>query len=176
MGAAVVLVIGAVVGGAIVNAVGGSGRAAPEIVIGGDEAVDAGELLVDVQGEVANPGVVLLAPGSRVIDAVAAAGGLTDEAAAGSVNLAREVVDGEQIIVGGLAAEGEGATAADGRISINRATADELQSLPRVGPAVSAAIIAHRDQHGPFTDIEQLEDVSGIGPAMMEQLRDLVTL
>lgn len=172
------LVIGAVTGGAIVNAVGDSGGSRSEIVIGVEESASQSDLLIDVQGEVEQPGVVVLAPGARVLDAVAASGGFTDEAAAGSVNLAREVVDGEQIIVPSASesAANDAGAAADGRISINRATAEQLQALPRVGPAVSSAIVAHRDQHGPFTSIDQLEDVSGIGPSMMEQLRELVTL
>lgn len=172
------LVIGAVVGGAIVNAVGGSSPA-PEIVIGGDEgAEERSELLVDVQGEVERPGVVVLSSGSRVIDAIAAAGGFTEDAVTESMNLAREVHDGEQLIVPSEGEESavDSGVSADGLININRASAEELQQLPRVGPATAATIIAYREEHGPFTSVDQLQDVSGIGPAIMEQLRPLITV
>lgn len=179
IGAAVVLVIGAVAGGAIVNAVGGSAPA-PEVIIGGEaEGDEVRELIVDVQGAVERPGVVVLPQGARVMDAIAAAGGFNDGAAVGSVNLAREVHDGEQLLV---PVEGEeqtgdsGGVSGNGLININRASAEELQQLPRVGPATASAIIAHRDEYGPFTSIDQLQDVSGIGPATMEQLRELITI
>ena len=175
VGAAVVLVIGAVAGGAIVNAVGTSSQSS-EVVIGVDEEhTESGELLVDVQGAVERPGIVVLAPGARVVDAISGAGGFSEDAASDSINLAREVQDGEQLLV---PVEGEAEAVDDGNdlININRATAEELQQLPRVGPSVSAAIVAHRDEHGPFSTVDQLEDVSGIGPAMMEQLRPLVTV
>ncbi len=169
------LVIGAVAGGAIVNAVGASSQGSDVVIGVEDDSVEAEELLVDVQGAVERPGIVVLAPGARVVDAISAAGGLTEGAAAGSINLAREVQDGEQLLV---PIEGEEETTEDGNglININRATAEELQQLPRVGPSVSAAIVAHRDEHGPFASVDDLEDVSGIGPAMMEQLRTLVTV
>ena len=169
-GAAVVLVIGAVAGAAVTNAV----QPAPAAQVAIAEASASSELYVDVQGAVERPGIVMLSPGARVIDAVAAAGGMTDAAAAGSVNLAREVVDGEQLVVPDVTAHEKGAD--DGLVSINSATAEELQSLSGIGPALSGAIVAYREEHGPFTDIAQLEEVPGIGPAMMSRLESAVKL
>lgn len=169
-GAAVVLVIGAVAGAAVTNAV----QPAPAAQIAVAEASASTEVYVDVQGAVERPGIVMLSSGARVIDAVAAAGGMTDDAADGSVNLAREVVDGEQLVVPDGSAEAAGAD--DGLVSINSASAEELQMLSGIGPALSSAIIAYRDENGPFTAVEQLEEVPGIGPAMMSRLASLVKL
>ena len=127
----------------------------------------------------AQPGVYRLPAGSRVLDAIARAGGTVDGAAPGTLNLARPVVDGEQVLVLTQAEEAEAATAAPahgGLVSLNRADQAALESLPRVGPALALAIVAHRDEHGPFTDIAQLDDVPGIGPALLASLTPLVTL
>ena len=127
-------------------------------------------LVVDVVGAVRSPGVVELPAGSRVRDAVAAAGGLRKGAVAG-VNLARPLVDGEQVVVG-QPPEG----AADGKVNLNTATATDLEDLPGVGPVLAARIIAHRDEHGPFQSVAALDAVSGVGPTLMAQLRDLVSV
>lgn len=169
-GAAVVLIIGAVAGAAITNNM----QPAQQTQVAIADAEAAGELYVDVQGEVERPGIVMLPAGARVIDAIAAAGGLTDEAAEGAINLAREVADGEQLVVPD--SSGAADEADDGLVSINQASAEELQTLPGIGPSISQAIVAYRDEHGPFTAIEQLEDVPGIGPAIMTRLASMVKL
>ncbi|MGR0221629.1 helix-hairpin-helix domain-containing protein [Agromyces sp. ZXT2-6] len=148
---------------------------------GDDELASTGTLLVHVLGAVARPGIVELAPGARVVDAVGAAGGLTAEADPGGVNLARALVDGEQLVVPVVGAA-ESATAAgapgpgDGRVSLNHADAAELDTLPRIGPALAQRIIDWREANGPFTDVAQLLDVAGIGDAVYSGLVDLVTL
>lgn len=149
-------------------------------------------VVVHVAGAVQAPGVYRLAEGSRVVDAVAAAGGMTGAADVDVVNLAALLRDGERVYVpevgetvpvvvagagGGGGGEGGGDTAvAAGPVNLNTATADELDGLPGVGPATAAAIIAHRDAHGPFASVDQLADVRGIGPAKLEALRGLVTV
>ncbi len=144
----------------------------------------AGELVVHVAGAVKASGVYRMPAGSRVIDAVQLAGGLAADAQPDAVNLAALVADGERVYVphvgepvpvapaGGTAT---GTTLPPGPVDINRATADELDSLPGIGPATAAAIVAHRDQFGPFGSVDDLADVRGIGPAKMEALRGLVT-
>lgn len=180
-GAAVLLVLGAVAGGVAQRMVQ---DAAPATIVAEPVATAASELVVDVQGAVARPGVYRLPSGSRVLDALARAGGTVPEAAPGALNLARPVVDGEQLIVPTVeeaaaapppGAPGSG-VAADGLVSLNRADQTALESLPRVGPSLALAIIAHRDEHGPFTDLAQLDDVPGIGPALLATLTPLVTL
>ncbi len=185
-GAAVLLVLGAVAGGV---AQGMVADAQPAAVLPTPVASAAAELVVDVQGAVVEPGVYRLPQGSRVLDALARAGGTAEGAAAGALNLARTLVDGEQLVVptveeqaaaaqareeaGGTGAHGAGA---GGLVSLNRADQAALESLPRVGPSLATAIIAHRDEHGPFTDIAQLDDVPGIGPALLASLTPLVSL
>jgi competence protein ComEA len=180
-GAAVLLVLGAVAGGVAQRMVA---DAQPAAVLPTPVATAAAELVVDVQGAVAEPGVYRLAQGSRVLDALARAGGTTDAAAPGALNLARALVDGEQLLVpteeeqaaAAEAAPGAGGVAAGGLVSLNRADQTTLETLPRVGPSLAGAIIAHRDEHGPFTDLAQLDDVPGIGPALLATLTPLVTL
>jgi competence protein ComEA len=178
-GAAVLLVLGAVAGGVAQRMVQ---DAAPATIVAEPVATAATELVVDVQGAVARPGVYRLPSGSRVLDALARAGGTSAEAAPGALNLARLVVDGEQLVVPTIeeAAAAPPAAASTGGggalVSLNRADQAALESLPRVGPSLALAIIAHRDEHGPFTDLAQLDDVPGIGPALLATLTPLVTL
>lgn len=139
----------------------------PELAL---EAV-SGTVLVHVVGKVAEPGVVELPIGSRVQDAVDAAGGATSNKALESVNLARLVVDGEQIVVG---APAEGT--ASSKISINSASVEQLDELPGVGPAIAERIVQWRETNGPFTSIDELTEVSGIGPSILEQIRDLASM
>ncbi|MGM1029928.1 MAG: helix-hairpin-helix domain-containing protein [Actinomycetota bacterium] len=175
-GAAVLLVLGAVAGGVAQRMVA---DVQPAVVVATPVATASGDVVVDVQGAVAQPGVYRLPAGSRVLDAIARAGGTVEEAAPGALNLARPVVDGEQVLVPTEGEQAEAAAAAPedgGLVSLNRADQAGLETLPRVGPALALAIIAHRDEHGPFTDIAQLDDVPGIGPALLTSLTPLVTL
>ncbi len=144
-------------------------------------------LLVHVAGAVALPGVHELPAGSRVVDALAVAGGLAPGADAGRLNLAAPVSDGERVYVlhqgevapppvagapsGGAADGGSG-----GPVDLNTADEAALDALPGVGPATAAAIVAHRDQIGRFTSVDQLLDVRGIGAAKLDALRDLVVV
>ena len=130
---------------------------------------DVGKVIVDVQGAVKNPGVISLPSDSRVIDAVMAAGGLVPGAIAGT-NLARVVVDGEQIVVGATSAE----SADDGKVHLNRATQSQLEELPGVGPVLAARLISYRDEHGGIRNLGALDAVAGVGPAILENLKDLV--
>jgi competence protein ComEA len=147
----------------------------------------APRLLVHIEGEVARPGVHELADGARVMDAVAAAGGLTDDADRERINLAARVSDGERLWLpavgeaepGVVASAGGGDRGPEGEsdggpIDINAADESDLEQLPGIGPALAAAIVGHRNDHGPFRSVDDLLDVSGIGPAKLEQLRDLV--
>ncbi|MEQ1872426.1 MAG: ComEA family DNA-binding protein [Ilumatobacteraceae bacterium] len=140
-------------------------------------------LVVHVAGAVKAPGVYQLAVGSRVIDAVAAAGGLAADANPDAVNLAALVADSERVYVPlrgeSITPVGTGTGAAPTvvwPININSADATRLEDLPGVGPATAAAIIAHRDQKGPFVSVDQLADVRGIGPAKLDAIRALVTV
>ncbi len=145
--------------------------------------VSSSEVVVHVAGAVVTSGVYRLVGGSRVVDAVQAAGGLADDAAPDAVNLAAVLIDGQRIYVPRI---GEavpvvpaivgGTEPPAGPININSATADQLDALPGVGPATAAAIVAYREQHGPFSSVESLADVRGIGPAKIEALQGLVTV
>jgi competence protein ComEA len=136
-------------------------------------------LYVHVVGEVVSPGMYQLPIGARLVDAVFAAGGLTEEADNASVNLARELTDGEQIIVFSIsqAQEGEATgTTASGLVSLNRAGDKELEELPGIGPALAGRIVAWREANGGFKSVEDLLKVSGIGESLLSGVIDLVTL
>lgn len=166
------------------------GSDAGEVDDGGpvaDDAVVADEVvLVHVAGAVANPGVVELADGARVLDALARAGGAADDADLTAVNLARVVVDGEQIVVPrvgeapvaapGVSGSGGAGSGAPGLVNLNAADATALETLPGVGPAIAAGIIAWRDENGPFRSVDELLAVSGIGEKTLDGFRDLVTV
>lgn len=153
-------------------------------------AAQPDELVVHVAGAVVTPGVYRLPVTARVADAVVAAGGVAGDAFADAINLAAPLRDGDRVYVPRLgdAVEvpagvtnaapppGEEATTDPGPVSINDATAEQLDTLPGIGPATAAAIVAHREQHGPFTTVDGLADVRGIGPAKLEAIRPLVTL
>ena len=123
-------------------------------------------VVVHVIGKVMHPGLVHLQPGSRVADAVAAAGGFTDPQAQSTVNLARMLIDGEQI-AGGVTPPGGASASA---ISLSTATPEQLDSLPGIGPVLASRIVSWRTAHGPFRTVAQLGDVPGIGPSLLSQL------
>ncbi len=156
-------------------------------------------LVVSVVGLVHTPGLVTLAPGARIADALSAAGGAVDGADTIGLNMARPLGDGEQIVVGLAPVPGQptalGSSVATGTtptskapppapgsgkpkpgqaVDLNTATVQELDALPGVGPVTAAAIVAWRQSNGKFTSVDQLGEVEGIGPARLEKLRALV--
>jgi competence protein ComEA len=144
-------------------------------------------LAVQVSGAVVRPGVYELPPGSRVKDAIDAAGGFLAEADTGKINLAALLEDGQELIVpdvfgntGGAGDEviaEEDATdteTPDYLIDINYATAEELETLPGIGPTLAMRIVQYREEHGPFQTIEDIMNVSGIGQATFEAIKDYI--
>ena len=154
---------------------------------------DGKEIVVHVTGQVQTPGLVYLADPSRVVEAIEAAGGPTQGADLGALNLARLLADGEQLYVpapgetppvtaggtgspagsgGGVGGVGGGA----GLVNLNTADATALETLPGIGPALAQRITEYRQQHGSFKTVDQLDEVSGIGPGLLEKLRSKVTV
>ncbi|MDO5512464.1 ComEA family DNA-binding protein [Corynebacterium sp.] len=132
------------------------------------------ELVVSVVGAVTEPGLLTLAPGARVHDALQQVTPLPD-ADLHSLNLAQKLTDGQQLVVPVLGETHHGDTAGGG-VSLNSATVADLTQLPGVGPATAAAIVSHRETSGGFGAVDDLLEVKGIGPAKLEALRDQVTL
>lgn len=144
--------------------------------------------VVFIDGAVQKPGVYPLVQGSRVSDAVSAAGGLLENASTTSINLAAKVHDGEKIHIppedelqNGAnpvlrSVEGPAESQPAGLININTANEADLTTLPGIGPARALDIIAYREQHGPFQNIEDLQDVPGIGTVTFDRLKDLITI
>ncbi|MFE6506100.1 helix-hairpin-helix domain-containing protein [Nocardioides sp. NPDC057767] len=161
------------------SAVPGSVAAVPS------DGASAGTVTVDVEGKVPKPGIVVLPVGSRVVDAVEAAGGASHKHLAG-LNLAALLSDGQQIVVGvpvggaGAAVPGSGGPAAGAPpgagVSLNAASMEELETLPGVGPVTAQAIIDWRTTNGAFTSVDELLEVDGIGPKTFDSLEPLVTL
>jgi competence protein ComEA len=139
---------------------------------------DKDTITVHVAGWVASPGLVELAADSRVAGAIVAAGGALPGARIEAINLAAPIADGMQIIVPGpddpAIDESSPERSSDGRIQLNRATAIELDDLPGIGPVIAERIVAYRTANGPFSTIEDLLAVPGIGEAKLASLRDLV--
>jgi competence protein ComEA len=138
-------------------------------------------VLVQVVGAVRRPGLVSVPAGSRAVDAIAAAGGPAADADESGVNLAGRVVDGQQLVVPKRGRHGVASTpigtaaAAAGPVSLSTASAEQLETLPRIGPAMAARIIAWRTANGGFRSVDDLLKVSGIGARTLAGLRDLVT-
>lgn len=194
---AVVVVLLVALGVTVVVGIVRSGATAPQVIPtdrssaegGGDGTdVSAGTLYVHVSGAVARPGLYRLEGDARLVDAVAAAGGFAGDADDAGVNLARPVSDGEQVVVpvkgavasGGAAAGsggvGTGGVVGDARVNLNTATVAELDTLPRVGPAIAQRIVDWRTTNGRFSAVDDLLSVPGIGEKMLESLRPLVVL
>jgi competence protein ComEA len=163
----------------------GSGAAAPTVapVRPARAAPPAATQLfvIDVAGAVRRPGLYRLRSGSRVDDAIAAAGGATRKAQLDAVNLAAPVADGEQIVVpargpgGAAAAVGAAAgSSPSAPVDLNSATLEQLEALPGIGPVTAQKILDYRRQHGAFHSVEELQGVPGIGPSHMAQLKGLV--
>lgn len=138
-------------------------------------------LTVDVAGGVKKPGVYSLSSNSRVVDAIAAAGGANPGTDLSDINMARIVKDGEQIYVEPLAKQTSGtgrvvrlSIKKSGPLNINRASLGEFDSLPGIGPVIAARIMAYRKSSGPFSAIEDLLKVSGIGPSKFAQFKSKV--
>lgn len=140
--------------------------------------------MVDVNGAIRHPGVFELPGGSRVVDALEAAGGIRPRGDTRSLNLAQVLVDGEQVVVptkGSAVAPASPGTAtpvpgtpATGLVNLNTATSVELETLPGIGPVLAAAILEWRTQNVAFTSVDQLQDVPGIGPVTFADLAPLV--
>ena len=168
-----------------------AGGAATSSTVVGTTTDDSARLVIDVAGRVRHPGIVELAQGSRVVDAIAAAGGALRGVSLTSLNLARLLVDGEQIVVGirvpvavgvpplsGSGSSGSGSgtstTQAIQRVQLNTATEDQLDTLPGIGPVTAQAILQWRADNGPFTSVDELLEVSGIGDATLSDIRPYV--
>ncbi|MDQ1700136.1 MAG: competence protein ComEA [Frankiaceae bacterium] len=133
------------------------------------------QIVVDVGGRVRHPGLVTLAPGSRVADALRAAGGALRSADIATVDLAARVSDGQLLLIGvpqPVAAGGD----ASAPVSLSSATVDQLDALPGIGPVLAKRIVDWREAHGGFTSLSQLEQVPGVGPRTYERLKSLVVL
>lgn len=180
LGAVVVLVIGALsvtVGLGLLRGQTAPSEAVPLPDV--DVSAPSGEVYVHVLGAVMRPGLYVLDADARVVDALAAAGGTKEDADLRAVNLARLLSDGEQLFVpaaGESEAPGEPAAAGDGRIDINTADQAQLETLPRIGPALAQRIIQWRDANGRFRSVDDLLAVPGIGEKLLAGLRDAVRI
>ncbi|TAL41693.1 MAG: ComEA family DNA-binding protein [Salinibacterium sp.] len=181
LGAVVVLAVVGVGCAVLVSAVGnhGSTAAVSRPTAGASAApFEQATIFVHILGAVKQPGLYELSQGDRAVDAVAAAGGFTDKADDAQLNLARLLVDGEQIYVperGEMPAAAPG-MGAQGKVNINTADAATLDTLPRVGPAMAARILDWREANGRFATIDDLKGVSGIGDKTFDGLKDLITV
>lgn len=149
----------------------GAGEAGGTLSIVGSGA----DVVVDVTGAVADPGVYRLPGGSRVVDALARAGGPTGKAVLEAINRAARLTDGQQVVVpeggaaGGAAAAG---SVESGPISLGSATVEQLETIDGIGPVTAQSIVEFRDEKGGLASVEQLDEVSGIGPATLDSLRE----
>ncbi len=202
---AVVLVVGAVLAGRHFWAGRPEAVSAPEVVGRGVPAATAAAappssgrppktgspppvVVVDVSGKVRRPGVLRLPVGARVVDALRAAGGVRPGADTTGLNRARVLMDGEHVLVGLPAAaaaagalpvaagQAPGGPGGAGPVSLNTATAEQLDTLPGVGPVLARHIIDHRTRHGGFRSVDELREVRGIGTRRLADLRSLVRL
>ncbi|MGN6031426.1 MAG: helix-hairpin-helix domain-containing protein [Thermomicrobiales bacterium] len=151
-----------------------------DVVVTGDANAT---ITVHIDGAVVHPGVVTLPAGARLDEAISAAGGLAPDADVSRLFLAARVGDGERITIprqerasDSTAGTPEQSEAGVGRLNLNTATVAQLEELPGVGKVLAERIVSYRDAHGPFTSVDQLTNVEGIGPSLLEKLRPLVTV
>lgn len=181
-GAAVVLLLVALGIAVLISALGSQGTSTQIEAVAATDAPPetSATIYVHLLGAVAAPGLYELSEGARAIDVLAAAGGFTEAADRGQLNLARFLSDGEQIVVpevGEAPAAGASASGTvSGKVNLNTADAATLETLPRVGPAMSARIIAWRTANGRFSSVDELRSVSGIGEKTFAELSQLVTI
>ena len=149
-----------------------SGSASPTVPV---------QVRVHVVGAVTHPGVVTLHEGAIVEDAIQAAGGLLPGADPALLNLAAPVSDGMQVAIGTadeplgeVVSQGSGGASSGGLLNLNSATAAELEALPGVGPVIAQAIVTWREEHGRFNAVEELQEISGIGPKTFQKLSPMV--
>jgi competence protein ComEA len=153
----------------------GGSEAEPPAAVFSPVRPEAVALTIHVAGAVVSPGLVEVPEGSRVADAVAAAGGALPGARLSALNLAAPLADGQQLSV--PFADGAGSSPAavvDGKVAVNTAGAADLERLPGVGPVLAERIVGHREAYGPFGTVEDLLDVPGIGEGKLAALRDAV--
>jgi competence protein ComEA len=162
---------------------GATARVVAPVSVAAPKPAAAKLLVIDVAGEVRRPGLYRLRLGSRIDDAITAAGGPTSKAELDTVNLAAPIADGEQVVVPGRGAAGAAAavTSPSGAgssptapLDLNTATLEQLESLPGIGPVTAQKILDYRQAHGAFHAVSELQGVPGIGPAHMTQLKGLV--
>jgi competence protein ComEA len=170
---------------AATSTVAPSSASAPPVPAVPSTASSPAVIVVHVAGAVAEPGVYELPSGARVGAAIDTAGGPSRRADPGALNLAAPLGDGDRVYVPRIgetvprvAVEDApaGSAAPAGPVDVNRATAEELATLPGIGPTTAAAIVEHREQNGPFASVDDLEAVRGIGPAKLDAIRDLVSV
>lgn len=158
----------------VTTTAGGSAHAAAPV------AAPATKVTVDVEGSVRKPGIVVLRSGARVVDAVTAAGGPFHRDQLAGLNLATVLTDGQQVMVGATAGPvGAGSSSAgstDGLVNLNTASADDLDSIPGVGPVTAESIVAWRQHNGSFHTIDELLEVDGIGPGKFAKIKPHVTV
>src|SRR5579862_570363 len=199
---AVALVVGLLVVVVLATRLLGSGSAPGQVTVEAPTSSEAGAaesggpaapaaspaaaafVVGDVAGAVRRPGVYRLRQGARITDAIARAGGATSRAQIVSVDLAAPLADGEQVLVPSAGDSGSGAVAGVGAaaggpstsapIDLNTATAEQLDTLPGVGPVTAQKIVEYRQTHGPFTSVDQLDAIPGIGAARIADLKGLV--
>lgn len=182
VGAAIILVLVVAALAVVIGGIRLSAQPVPDDaseVIEDRGAASLPPVYVHVFGAVHEPGLYRLEEGARVVDVIAAAGGLAEGADEAAVNLARRLTDGEHLrvpLVGEVPPPEEGGVASDGRVNLNTADADTLDTLPRIGPALAERILQWREDNGAFTSIEDLLAVPGIGEKMFASLRDKVTV
>ena len=133
-------------------------------------------ITVHLVGAVQSPGIYHLPVGSRVYELLEAAGGASEDGDTTAVNLARPLFDGEQVIIYFIGEAAADIAYAEGKVNINKASVQELVTLPSIGEVRAQRIVEHREKYGPFTDIREIMDVSGIGQGIFNQIEDFITV